>query len=258
MKIAFATIALSIAATLTACQSIAPNSTSSAVEATSMNADAKLTTILAAHTWSYQPSDSTTPIVLSFNAQNLNVATGCNNAFGAVKVKNSTLEVGRLASTMKMCEPALMAQEKFATDLFKDAKLAISVDQSEPMQPVLTLQAANGQKYQFIGTQTAETKYQGEGERIFLEVAAETKPCTGVAPQQCLQVREIKYNDSGIKTSVGEWQLFYGNIEGFEHNPNIRTVLRLKRFTLANPAADQSKYAYVHDMTVEQEMIKAK
>ncbi|MEK5760637.1 DUF4377 domain-containing protein, partial [Acinetobacter variabilis] len=44
--------------------------------------------------------------------------------------------------------------------------------------------------------------------------------------------------------------------EGFEHNPNQRVILRVKRFEVKNPAADQSSQADVLDMVVEQELVK--
>ncbi len=72
---------------------------------------------------------------------------------------------------------------------------------------------------------------------------------------QCLQVREIKYDD-GKKVAVGEWSNFYSQIEGYQHQQGIRNIIRVKRFTRTNPAADQSKYAYVHDLTVEAEQVK--
>ena len=257
MKLAFATIAVSVAATLTACQTVVPSQKSPVVEASKVILDTELKNILAAHTWSYQPENSQKPIVLSFNPQGIYIDTGCNGAFGAVDIKGNTLSLtpSNLASTMKLCSPDLMAQEKFAVGLFAQP-VQISIDQTKPTQPVMTLKTAKGQSYQFIGTQTPETKYQSQAETIFLEVSPELKDCTGMVPQKCLQVREIKYSDQGLKTSVGEWELFYDKIEGYEHNPNLRTVLRLKRFTIARPAADQSKYAYVHDMTIEQEIIR--
>ena len=42
----------------------------------------------------------------------------------------------------------------------------------------------------------------------------------------------------------------------FEHNPNQRLILRVKRFQVKNPAADQSSQADVLDMVVEQELVK--
>ena len=64
----------------------------------------------------------------------------------------------------------------------------------------MTVSDAQGQKYTFTGKMTPEAKYQSEGKTVFLEVAPETKSCTGVAPQTCMQVREIKYDDKGVKT----------------------------------------------------------
>ncbi|NOZ97442.1 MAG: DUF4377 domain-containing protein, partial [Gammaproteobacteria bacterium] len=114
-----------------------------------------------------------------------------------------------------------------------------------------------GQKYEFEGSMTPETKYQSQGEIIFLEISPETKQCTGVGPQTCLQVREIKYDNKGIKTQVDkDWTLFYDQIEGYQHRDDQRVIIRVKRYERKNPAADQSKYAYVHDMTVEQEIVK--
>lgn len=70
-------------------------------------------------------------------------------------------------------------------------------------------------------------------------------------------MREVKYNEQGLKTQVDkDWNLFYDQIEGFQHTPNERQVIRVKRFEIKNPAADQSKYAYIFDMAVEREAVK--
>jgi hypothetical protein len=61
----------------------------------------------------------------------------------------------------------------------------------------------------------------------------------------------------GLKTQVDkDWTLFYDQIEGFKHTPAERQIIRVKRFERKNPAADQSKYAYIFDMSVEREAVK--
>jgi hypothetical protein len=125
--------------------------------------------------------------------------------------------------------------------------------------PTLTLTVSNGDTLTFKGEPTAETRYGGPGETAFLEVAAQTKPCSHplIPDMQCLQVREIKYDAQGIKTGTdGEFQNFYGNIEGYNHEPGIRNVLRVKRYTIKNPPADGSSLAYELDMVVESETAK--
>lgn len=72
-----------------------------------------------------------------------------------------------------------------------------------------------------------------------------------------MQVREIKYDEKGVKTYADKnWSLYYGQIEGFEHKPDQPVILRVKRFEVKNPAADQSSQADVLDMVVEQELVK--
>lgn len=257
MKLAFTAVTLSVVAALTACQTqnVSKPSHTPVSEVKHVNTNA-LEKTLEQYTWAYQPKGTNEPIVLSFANQNINIDTGCNMAFGGYTLSDSTLKVERMAMTAKMCSPELMKQEAFAGSLFSQAEIKLKLDQSDPLKPVLNIQKGSNETYQFVGTQTSETKYQSQADIIFLEISPETKDCVGIAPQKCLQVREIKYSDSGLKTNVGDWQLFYDKIEGFEHDANTRQVVRLKRFMIKNPAVDQSKFAYVHDMTVENEWLK--
>ena len=64
-----------------------------------------------------------------------------------------------------------------------------------------------------------------------LFVAAERKPCTGVGPMECLQVREA---------ADRPWQYFYSEIEGFTHEPGYVYELRVLEQTVPNPPADGS------------------
>ncbi len=214
-----------------------------------------LKTTLKNYTWAYQPEGTNRPIVLTFAEDRLSIQTGCNNMGAGVKVTGNTLVTSQAMMTQMACSPELMQQEKFAAQLFDKRTIQISIA-DEKEQPVLSIEAADGKKYDFVGTITPEAQYQSAAKIMFLEISPELKSCVGVAPQQCMQVREIKYNEQGVKEQVGEWELFYSQIEGFKHDPNLRTILRLKRFTRENPAADQSKYVYIKDMAVEQEVVK--
>ena len=64
-----------------------------------------------------------------------------------------------------------------------------------------------------------------------LYVAPERRPCTGVAPMECLQVRE---------SADRPWQYFYSEIEGFTFEPGYRYELRVREEKVANPPADGS------------------
>ena len=70
---------------------------------------------------------------------------------------------------------------------------------------------------------------------------------------QCLQVREIRFDEKGLKVgSPGEWQSFAGSIDGYQHTPGVRNVVRVNRF---QPPAGASA-VYVLDMVVESETVK--
>lgn len=253
MKIKYLLLAL-LPFSIVACQSVQQTLAPAVISAEKqMNANK----ILPAYSWSYQPEGTARPIQLNFSENRLSIITGCNNQGGSWKIENQQLLTSSLVSTMKACEPALMKNEQFANSLFSQQSNKFELNTASVEQPSLLITAANGQKYEFKGTMTPETKYQSQGEIIFLEIAPETKACTGVAPQTCLQVREIKYDDKGVKTQVDkDWTLFYNQIEGYQHRDDQRVIIRVKRYERKNPAADQSKYAYVHDMTVEQELVK--
>ena len=64
-----------------------------------------------------------------------------------------------------------------------------------------------------------------------LFIAPERKPCTGVGPMECLQVREA---------ADRPWQYFYSEIEGFSYEPGFDYELRVREEKVANPPADGS------------------
>ena len=214
--------------------------------------------ILTSYQWVYQPQGTDQPIVLSFDdQQRLSIATGCNTQGTSWKIEKGQIVTADLMSTMMACSPELMQQEQFSGALFGKRHIPFVLDSQNPNKPTLTVIGATGQKVVFEGKMTAETQYQTQAEVIFLEIAPETKPCSGVAPQTCLQVREIKYAENGVKLATNQnWSLFYDQIQGFTHMPSERQVVRVKRYEIKNPAADQSKYAYVQDMIIERETIK--
>lgn len=197
------------------------------------------------------------PLQLDFADARVSVSNTCNHMGGAYSIAGDKLKFNRLASTLMACtDSKLMAlDQEIGKRLETESTFALQSGDA----PTLTLTGGNGDVLTFKGDPTAETRYGGKGETVFLEVAAQTKPCNHplIPNMQCLQVRELKYDDKGIKTGTdGEFQNFYGNIEGYSHEPGIRNVVRVKRYAIKNPPADGSSQAYVLDMVVESETVK--
>ena len=192
------------------------------------------------------------PVQLDFDKGRLAVSNTCNRMGGSYALAAGTLTVGRMASTMMACtDPKLMALDG---EVGKRLEGALSLALAAGEAPSLTLGNAAGDTLVFVGTPTPDTRYGGPGERVFLEVAAQTKPCSHplMPNMQCLQTREITYDDKGLKVGTpGAFGNFYDQIEGYTHEAGVRNVLRLQRYTRKDVPADASKYAYVLDMVVE-------
>ena len=171
---------------------------------------------------------------------------------GGYRLDGTTLTVARLVSTMMACaDPALMALDREVGGRL-EAPLQATV--ATGATPTLTLATAAGEQLVFEGVLTPQARHGGPGERLFLEVAAATRRCPDplIADRQCLQVRELHYDERGLRVGEpGEFQHFYGHIDGYDHVPGVRNVLRVDRWTLEDPPADGSRFAYVLDMVVE-------
>ncbi|MGV8959741.1 MAG: META domain-containing protein [Stenotrophomonas sp.] len=191
------------------------------------------------------------PLTLDFKQGRLSASNTCNRMSGSYTVDGATLTVGAMASTMMACnDPTLMTLDQAVGEHLQGALKVEALDAA-----TLKLVNAKGDVLTFRGAPTAETRYGGQGETVFLEVGAQTRPCAhGGVDAQCLQTREIHYAENGVKQGApGAFENFYGNIEGYTHQAGVRNVLRLKRYTLAYPPADGSSQAYVLDMVVESE-----
>jgi heat shock protein HslJ len=198
------------------------------------------------------------PLELNFSAGQLNISNSCNGMGGGYKIENGQLQIGPMMQTMMACpDPNLSALDAAISQRLQGRlKLNLKNDGATPLLQLIT---PNGDTLNFSSQPTADTRYGGPGETVFLEVAAQTVPCNHplIPNKQCLQIRERHYNDHGLQTSApGEWQPLNQDIEGYTHEDGIRNVLRVKRYAIKNPPADAPSTAYVLDMVVETEKVK--
>ncbi|XID75705.1 DUF4377 domain-containing protein [Alkanindiges sp. WGS2144] len=198
------------------------------------------------------------PITLNFEQNRIAI----KNLFCNIRGLNTELQGNQLIvkqpiiATMMGCPADIEKMEKTLVDLLTSKPILHIAGSTE--QPTLTLISPKQDKLVFKGVATPETKYGTQAQTIFLEVAPQTKTCSaGTHQMQCLQVREVQYNEQGVKTSTDtQWQNFYDPIEGYEHNNEHRVILRVKKYAVKNPPADASNVAYILDTVIEQEIIK--
>jgi len=196
------------------------------------------------------------PLQLDFTIDQLSVRNACNAIGGGYRIVDDHLVTTSLRQTLMACTDATLMQRETTIKAVLQGKPSLIVSTADETL-LLTLAAANGQTLTFAGQPTAATRHGGPGETVFLEVAAQTVPCPG-AGGTCLQVRERHYDADGRSVSEpGPWHPLAQGIEGYEHQPGVRNVLRVKRYASEQPPAGTPPNAYVLDQVIENETVKA-
>ncbi|CAN7396360.1 META and DUF4377 domain-containing protein [Acidovorax sp. LjRoot74] len=199
---------------------------------------------------------------LHFEGQRLSVQNLCNMMGAGYMLSGPNLQVGQFVSTKRACaERDLMDLEQRVASLLPQAQRLELRGATATSAPQLTLWFADGSRWELAGAPTPATRFGTAGERLFLEVAPERVACNHpLMPQaQCLRVRDVRYADNGVRQGVGEWRIFQGEIEGYRHEPGMRNVVRVQRYSLARNGqlpADAPSHAYLLDMVVETERVR--
>lgn len=186
---------------------------------------------------------------LSFQDDRVNVLNLCNVIGAGYTTDNGAIKLGQAVATRRACaEPGLMALEQRIGARLPQAR-HYEIRTAPGAAPTLLLQFEDGGRWELAGTPTPATRFGGPGERVFMEVAPAEVACPS-GGGSCLSVRDIRFDDQGLRTSIGEWRVFQDQIEGFTHEPGTRNVLRMYRY------ASGGRSHYVLDLVVESERVR--
>lgn len=217
----------------------------------------------AAATAKAAPPAMSRTVVLNFAQNQVSVSRLCNALSASYSLQGNALHIGPVRGTLMACpdSAAMVLEQQVGQRLPQASQWRIATPQAQAgatPAPVLTLVFSDGGQWVLEGKPTDATRYGSAGERMFLEVAPQRVACSHplIPNYQCLQVRKIEYDGQGLKTRVGPWENWYGQIQGYTHQPGVRNVLRIQRYPVANPPADAPAFAYVLDMTVESEIVR--
>jgi heat shock protein HslJ len=199
--------------------------------------------------------DAERSFAFDFAGSRLRAQGGCNGFRGAFAIDaDGRLDVTGTISTLMACPAPLM-----------EADAALSALMAEPLetvlvrgaQPTLVLLTKAGDALVLTGDLTPEARF-GSPTTVFLEVAAEAVECEASVRGDglCLQAREIRFDAQGLRVGTPSgWQSFNTKIEGYQHQPGIRNVLRVKRFEPASVPELPPGPIYVLDLVVESEVL---
>lgn len=188
------------------------------------------------------------------NGQNLTLfSVGCNNIGAQYSLTNNVLNISNTRQTMMGCGELSSAESLLNTLMQGSSQLVIKGD---PKAPILTQTTDNHSTLIWQGTLTPQAQFNQQGETVYWEVDHQTVACPDGSTKACLKVRQVNYNDQGIKNSVGEWKLYGGSIQGYTHDDNTDEVLRLKRFVVDPSDVKGKQFAYVLDAVVESSIVQ--
>lgn len=198
------------------------------------------------------------PIDLNFVEQRLVVTGTCNQQMAGFTIEPNSqkLSVGQIAQTMRACiDTELALKDDAIIALLTNLKETTIFQSSEDAVPVLTLRAQNGDTFIFHGVLTAEARFGTQGEIKFLEVAPQLVDCNAAGSSQCLQIREVVFDENWVRSTPNEeWTSYPNTIQGYTHEKGVRNLIRVKRFSAENlnpRPADLPDSVYVLDMVVE-------
>lgn len=187
---------------------------------------------------------------LSFQGDRVTVGNLCNVIGAGYSADNGAMRIAQPVATLRACpEPGLTALEQRISARLPQANRYEIRAVPGGAAPTLVMQFNDGSRWELAGMPTAATRFGSQGERVFLEVAPMEVPCRA-GGGTCLSVRDVRFDEQGIRRSTGEWRVFEGQIDGFRHQPGMRNVLRLQRYPSGGG------YAYVLDMVVESEQVR--
>ena len=192
----------------------------------------------------------TRPVQVDFSVNRFSISNTCNVINGNYLLNDNLVTFSDMVSTRMLCaNPQLNTlEQQVASQFQKKANIDIFLSAN----PVMKLRFVDGNTLTFTGRPTADIRYGGTGETVFMEVAATTVACSlpGMPLKQCLQVRDVYYDNSGVINGTSTWRTFYPNIEGYQHD-GLGHILRLKRYNVVNPPVNAPDQAYVLDMVVQ-------
>ena len=196
-------------------------------------------------------------VVLSFKQNQgnntLNYGVGCNTMSAGYELQGHTITTEDIMSTKMLCENLNKAENRL--DSLMQGTSELSVTEGE--NPILTQVTSNNVTLTWKGRLTSQAKYNTKGETLFWAVNAKMLPCADSSSKMCLQVKPITYDDQGIKTGEGEWSIFNGEIDGYEHDGEHNEVLRLQRYQLdSDQTSVDEEYAYVLDAVIESSVVE--
>lgn len=186
-------------------------------------------------------------VTLNFDQNRMNYSVGCNQLSSKFSLSNNLLTtIGNTTSTLMACGNLQSAESLLANKMQGSSQLSLDANSGS----FLVQTTADNSTLNWQGKIKPEAKY-GKGETLFLEVAPQDEACDKLTTKRCLMVRDVFYDNQGIKTSHGQWHIMYEPIENYQKSADQGNVLRVIRYRTAPSDVKGFSNLYVLDGVIE-------
>ncbi|ACB49473.1 unknown [Crocosphaera subtropica ATCC 51142] len=151
---------------------------------------------------------------IAFEKDTVSGSGSCNRYTAGYAIQDNAIKVGLIAATRKACTEEIMNQEMLFLGALEGAKI-YSINAKGQLQIAYI-------KQKEIGILTFKNINNNNNKTVekTVYISPETVDCIGVAPQQCLQIKENLEDN---------WTFFYSSIEGFDYEPGYFYELRISQ-----------------------------
>ncbi|WII96035.1 META domain-containing protein [Moraxella haemolytica] len=190
--------------------------------------------------------------ILDFKGNQLAFSVGCNRHLGEFTLSDGLLSLDKtsLIATRKSCESSLHQAENALITSLESAKLNFISTDKQATQATLAI-SSRGKSSLWQGKRKPDLLY-GESVILYWEIDAKPVVCANNT-QECLKVRNIRYDNYGVKIGAGAWRYFDGKIEGYKHDLSLSQIIRLKAY--GNTATHDTP-VYIYDGVVESSLVE--
>ncbi len=141
---------------------------------------------------------------IRFEKERISGSGSCNRYTAGYAMQDHAMKVGLIAATRKACSQEIMNQEMLFLAALEGAKV-YNINGKERLQIGYIKQKEMGiMNFKRITNNNTPTVDKT------VYISPKSVDCVGVAPRQCLQIKE---------NLEDKWTLFYESIEGFNYEP---------------------------------------
>lgn len=205
----------------------------------------------AANEQSRAPGSVDLSVALTFSDRHLGFDGACGRYSAPYRVQGEWLETGEMMRGGLPCAEDKELLRRLAG--MTGGRMLLRQDEESNGSTLMHFVTASGSRLTAQASGRAES---GDATTVYVEISEQPSLCRqprlpGLIP--CPQMRELAYSANGVLQPITPWYPLLHAIKGFQPTAGIRSVLRLRRYPVAEPDLHGPVAVQELDMVLESE-----